>query len=59
MSFLKNIFGSSSEDQNESTSKMNWNALTDLEQLRIISLSNENQLLFSNTVLAAALVGWL
>jgi hypothetical protein len=39
---------------------MNWNALTDLEQLNeIISLSNENQLLFSNTVLAAALVGWL
>jgi bacillithiol system protein YtxJ len=42
MSFLKNIFGSSSEDQKESTSKMNWNALTDLEQLNeIISLSNE------------------
>jgi bacillithiol system protein YtxJ len=42
MSFLKNIFGSSSEDQNESTTKMNWNALTDLEQLNeIISLSNE------------------
>jgi bacillithiol system protein YtxJ len=42
MSFLKNIFGSSSEDQNESKSKMGWNALTDLEQLNeIISLSNE------------------
>ena len=42
MSFLKNIFGSSSEDQNESAPKMNWNALTDLEQLNeIISLSNE------------------
>jgi hypothetical protein len=38
---------------------MNWNALTDLELNEIISLSNENQLLFSNTVLAAALVGWL
>jgi hypothetical protein len=36
---------------------MNWNALTDLEQLNEIILSNENQLLFSNTVLAAALVG--
>jgi hypothetical protein len=43
MSF-KNIFGSSSENQDESTSKMNWNALTDLEQLNeIISLSNENR----------------
>jgi hypothetical protein len=42
MSFLKNIFGSS-EDQNESTSKMNWNALTDLEQLNEIISSNENQ----------------
>jgi len=42
MSFLKNIFGGSSEDQNDSTPKMNWNALTDLEQLNeIISLSNE------------------
>ena len=42
MSFLKNIFGNSSETQDESTSKMKWNALTDLEQLNeIISLSNE------------------
>jgi hypothetical protein len=58
MSFLKNIFGSSSEDQEESTSKMNWNALTDLEQLNEI-ISSKKPLLFSNTVLAAALVGWL
>jgi hypothetical protein len=28
---------------NESTSKMNWNALTDLEQLNEIISSNENQ----------------
>lgn len=42
MSFLKNIFGGSSEDQNDFMPKMNWNALTDLEQLNeIISLSNE------------------
>jgi hypothetical protein len=38
---------------------MNWNALTDLEQLNEIIFVYENQLLFSNTVLAAALVGWL
>ncbi|MEZ7499532.1 bacillithiol system redox-active protein YtxJ [Flavobacterium sp. Arc3] len=42
MSFFKNIFSSSSEEQNDSRPKMNWNALTDLEQLNeIISLSNE------------------
>lgn len=41
MSFFKNIF-SGSENQNDSTPKMNWNALTDLGQLNeIVSLSNE------------------
>jgi bacillithiol system protein YtxJ len=41
MSFLKNIF-SGSENQNDSSNKINWNALTDLGQLNdIISLSNE------------------
>ena len=42
MSFFKNIFSGSSDNQNESTPKMDWNALTDLEQLNeIVSLSNE------------------
>ena len=42
MSFFKNIFSGSSDNQNESTPKMAWNALTDLEQLNeIVSLSNE------------------
>jgi hypothetical protein len=37
---------------------MNWNALTDLEQLNeIISLSNENR--YFQTQYAAVLVGWL
>jgi len=41
MSFLKNIF-SGSENQIDSTSKTNWNDLTDLGQLNeIIALSNE------------------
>jgi bacillithiol system protein YtxJ len=41
MSFLKNIF-SGSENQNNSSNKINWTALTDLGQLNdIISLSNE------------------
>ena len=50
MSFLKNIFGGSSENENESAPKMNWNALTDLMK---------NQWLFSNTALDAVLVEWL
>lgn len=42
MSFFKNIF-SGSENQNESSNKMDWNLLTDLGQLNeIMSLSNEN-----------------
>jgi bacillithiol system protein YtxJ len=42
MSFFKNIFSGSSEDQNNTSPKMDWNALTDLEQLNeIVSLSNE------------------
>ncbi|NGY37078.1 bacillithiol system redox-active protein YtxJ [Flavobacterium sp. XN-5] len=42
MSFFKNIFSGSSDNQNESTSKIAWNALTDLEQLNeIVSLSND------------------
>lgn len=42
MSFFKNIFSGSSDNQNESTYKIAWNALTDLEQLNeIVSLSNE------------------
>lgn len=41
MSFLKNIF-SGSENQNNSSNKINWIALTDLGQLNdMISLSNE------------------
>lgn len=41
MSFFKNIF-SGSENQNEATSNINWNNLTDLGQLNeIITLSNE------------------
>ncbi|MBU0942221.1 MAG: bacillithiol system redox-active protein YtxJ [Bacteroidetes bacterium] len=41
MSFLKNIFGSS-ENQNESNSKMDWEPLNHISQLdEIISLSNE------------------
>ena len=41
MSFLKNIFGSS-ENQNESNSKMDWEPLNNISQLdEIISLSNE------------------
>ncbi|MBP2281927.1 bacillithiol system protein YtxJ [Flavobacterium sp. CG_23.5] len=41
MSFLKNIF-SGSENQNDSSNKINWTALTDLGQLNdIIALSNE------------------
>ncbi|MBG6110076.1 bacillithiol system protein YtxJ [Flavobacterium sp. CG_9.10] len=41
MSFLKNIF-SGSENQNDSSNKINWNPLTDLGQLNdIIALSNE------------------
>jgi bacillithiol system protein YtxJ len=41
MSFFKNIF-SGSENPDEAVSKMNWNNLTDLEQLNeIITLSNE------------------
>ncbi len=35
MSFLKNIF-SGSENQNNSNSKMDWNNLTDLEELKTI-----------------------
>jgi hypothetical protein len=49
MSFFKNIFGSSSEDQNESTSKMNWNALTDLEQFEIISSSEKPVVIFKHS----------
>lgn len=42
MSFFKNIF-SGSENQNESSNKMDWNLLTDLGQLNeIMSLSNES-----------------
>ncbi|WP_369765053.1 bacillithiol system redox-active protein YtxJ [Flavobacterium sp. WC2429] len=42
MSFFKNIF-SGSENQNDSSSKMDWNNLTDLGQLNeIMTLSNEN-----------------
>jgi bacillithiol system protein YtxJ len=41
MSFFKNIF-SGSENQNNDTSKMSWNNLTDLKQLdEIITLSND------------------
>ncbi|UQD56858.1 bacillithiol system redox-active protein YtxJ [Flavobacterium sp. K5-23] len=41
MSFFKNIF-SGSENQNDSSSKMDWNNLTDLGQLNeIITLSND------------------
>jgi bacillithiol system protein YtxJ len=41
MSFFKNIFGSSSETESNS-SKCNWTELTDLGQLNeIITLSNE------------------
>jgi bacillithiol system protein YtxJ len=41
MSFLKNIFGSS-ENQNKSNSKMDWEPLNDIAQLdEIVSLSNE------------------
>lgn len=41
MSFFKNIF-SGSENQNDVTSKINWNDLTDLGQLNeIMALSNE------------------
>ncbi|WP_367753301.1 bacillithiol system redox-active protein YtxJ [Flavobacterium sp. WC2421] len=41
MSFFKNIF-SGSENQNDSSSKMDWNNLTDLGQLNeIMTLSNE------------------
>lgn len=41
MSFFKNIF-SGSENQNDSSNKINWTALTDLGQLNdIIALSNE------------------
>lgn len=41
MSFFKNIF-SGSENQNEATTKINWNNLTDLGQLNeIIALSND------------------
>lgn len=42
MSFFKNIF-SGSENQNESSNKMDWNLLTDLGQLNeIMSLSIES-----------------
>lgn len=42
MSFFKNIF-IGSENQNESSNKMDWNLLTDLGQLNeIMSLSNES-----------------
>jgi bacillithiol system protein YtxJ len=41
MSFLKNIFGSS-ENQNESKSKMDWEPLNHISQLdEIVTLSNE------------------
>tara|TARA_R110002126_G_scaffold290637_2_gene448077 strand:+ start:164 stop:553 length:390 start_codon:yes stop_codon:yes gene_type:complete len=41
MSFFKNIF-SGSENQNDSSSKMDWNNLTDLGQLNeIMTLSSE------------------
>jgi bacillithiol system protein YtxJ len=41
MSFLKNIFGSS-ENQNKSNSKMDWEPLNDIAQLdEIVALSNE------------------
>jgi len=41
MSFFKNIF-SGSENQNDSSSKMDWNNLTELGQLNeIMTLSNE------------------
>jgi bacillithiol system protein YtxJ len=41
MSFLKNIFGSS-ENQNESNSKMDWEPLNDISQLDAIgALSND------------------
>jgi bacillithiol system protein YtxJ len=41
MSFFKNIF-SGSENQNDSTPKMDWNNLTDLGQLNeIITLSSD------------------
>jgi len=41
MSFIKNIFGSSGEENTQS--KMDWFSLTDLEQLNeIMDLSHEN-----------------
>lgn len=42
MSFFKNIFSGSSEDHSNTSAKMDWNVLTDLEQLNeIVSLSNQ------------------